>query len=80
MVKTAKDQARQLASELQQSTMPEAYKIKQMIDLLFENVKHNLVNAEGDNFLRLQGEARLLQRLREQLTVKRVELPQRGQE
>ena len=75
--KGRKEQARQLASDLQKSLSAEAQQIKQMIGLLLEDVKHSLISAEGDALLRLQGEARHLQRLYEQLTVKRVELPTR---
>lgn len=77
-IKGRKDQARMLASSLQASTAPEAQQVRQMIGLLLEDVKHNLISAEGDTLIRLQGEARLLQKLYEQLTVKRAELPVRG--
>lgn len=75
--KGRKDQARQLANSLQKSSALEAQQVKQMIGLLLEDVKHNLITAEGDALFRLQGEARLLHRLFEQLTVRRVELPTR---
>jgi hypothetical protein len=76
--KGRKEAARQLASALQASTSVEAQQVRQMIALLLDDVKHNLVTAEGDALIRTQGEARLLQRLYEQLTNKRVELPTRG--
>jgi hypothetical protein len=76
-MKGRKDQARQIASDLQKSSTSEVQQVKQMIALLLEDAKHNLVLAEGDVLVRLQGEARLLQRLYEQLTVRRVELPTR---
>lgn len=76
---TRKQEARQLASELQKSATPEAQQVKQMIGLLLEDAKHNLVTAEGDALLRLQGEARFLSKLFEQLTTKRVDLPNREQ-
>jgi hypothetical protein len=75
--KGRKERARQLASSLQQSGTSEVQQVKEMIGLLLEDAKHNLVTAEGDALIRLQGEARLLQRIYEQLTVRRVELPTR---
>jgi hypothetical protein len=76
-VKGRRERARQLASGLQQSGTSEVQQVKEMIGLLLEDAKHNLVTAEGDALIRLQGEARLLQRIYEQLTVRRVELPTR---
>jgi ribosomal protein L17 len=76
---TRKEQARQLASKLQQSTTEDAQQVKQMVGLLLEEAKHNLVTAEGAVLLRLQGEARALQRIFEQLTKKPTQLPTREQ-
>src|SRR4051812_43907536 len=67
-MKGRKEQARQIASSLQKSSVPEVKQVKEMISLLLEDVKHNLISAEGDMVLRLQGEARVLSRLFEQLT------------
>jgi ribosomal protein L17 len=75
-----KEQARQLAQKLQQSTSEEAQQIKQMVGLLLDDAKHNLIGAEGEAILRLQGEARALQRIFDQLTTKRVELTKREQQ
>jgi predicted RNA binding protein with dsRBD fold (UPF0201 family) len=79
MTVNRKEQARRLAASIQQSTAPEAQQVKQMIGLLLEDARHNLVTSEGDSLLRLQGEARLLQRLHDQLTNKRVQLAGREQ-
>lgn len=79
MTKSRKDQARQLANDLQKSNASEVQQAKEMIALLIEDAKHNLVGAEGDAILRLQGEARSLQRIYEWLTTKRVDLPNREQ-
>jgi hypothetical protein len=59
----------EIASELQNSISPEALNIKKMVGLLFEEAKHKLVSAEGDDLLRLQGEARALDKLYKELTV-----------
>jgi oligoendopeptidase F len=72
-----KEAIRQLASQLQRSTAEEAQQVKQMVGLLLEDAKHNLISAEGALLLQLQGEARAFQRVYEQLTTKRVELPTR---
>jgi predicted RNA binding protein with dsRBD fold (UPF0201 family) len=79
MTMTKKEQARRLASNLQKSTAPEVQQVKEMIVLLLEDAKHSLIAAEGDAILRLQGEARSLQRIYELLTVQRTELPVREQ-
>lgn len=68
MKKNHKERMHQLASELQRSHTIEADMTRELVNLLFESAKHNLVNYEGENLLRLQGEARALDRLYKQLT------------
>lgn len=65
-----KDKARaeSLASDLQKSVAPEAQAAKELLGLLLEEVKHKLISSEGDQTLRLQGEARAFERLHTQLT------------
>jgi hypothetical protein len=76
---TRKEQVRQLASKLQLSTAEEAQQVKEMVGLLLEDAKHNLITAEGESLLRLQGEARALQRINEQLTTKQRSLAELGE-
>jgi hypothetical protein len=76
---TRKEQVRQLASKLQLSTAEEAQQVKEMVGLLLEDAKHNLITAEGESLLRLQGEARALQRMNEQLTTKQRSLAELGE-
>ena len=63
-----KSRAETLASDLQKSTAPEALAVKELVQLLFEEAKHKLVRSEGEDMLRLQGEARAFDRLYTQLT------------
>jgi 4-diphosphocytidyl-2C-methyl-D-erythritol kinase len=79
MTTNRKERVRQLAGKLQSSTAEEAQQVKEMVGLLLEDAKHNLVSAEGAALIRLQGEARALQRIYEQLTTSRRELPTREQ-
>lgn len=68
MKRDRKARASQLVNDLQRSTAFEVVAIKELVNLLYEDAKHKLVMGEGDNLLRLQGEARALQRLYEDLT------------
>lgn len=58
----------EVASNLQKSISQEAMAIKELVGLLFENAKHNLVEAQGEDLLRLQGEAKAYRHLHTQLT------------
>jgi hypothetical protein len=70
MMKKADSKVRisELAADLQKSNAYEALAIRELVDLLFEEVKHSLVSSEGEATLRLQGEARALGKLYNQLT------------
>jgi hypothetical protein len=68
-MESRKSRIQALQSELQKSISPEAINTKKMVGLLFEEVKHKLVFTEGDELLRLQGEARALDKLYRELTV-----------
>lgn len=58
-----KSRAQEIVTELQKSTTHEARTMKELVNLLFEDAKHNLVTAQGDDILRLQGGAQALRRL-----------------
>jgi hypothetical protein len=66
--KDRKARVEQLTIELQKSIAPEAIAVKELLILLFEEAKNKLVSSEGDQTLRLQGEAKALERLYIQLT------------
>jgi hypothetical protein len=68
MMKTTKARAESLVSDLHKSVAPEAQAVIELVGLLFEEAKNKLVRSEGDELLRLQGEARAFERLRSQLT------------
>lgn len=68
MKPTRKDRVSQLVGDLQKSTAYEALAIRELVGLLFEDTKHSLVSSEGEATLRLQGEARALDKLYKQLT------------
>lgn len=42
--------------------------MRELVDLLFEEAKHSLIQARGDDLLRMQGEAQAMDRLHEKLT------------
>lgn len=65
---SSKARVQELASNLQKSIAAEAAWAKEIVALLLEDTKNNLVTAQGDDMLRKQGEAQLLQRLHTDLT------------
>jgi hypothetical protein len=69
MKKDRKAEIQRLASELQKSTIYEVDNARKLVDALFEEAKDGLVSASGEDVLRLQGEARALERLYKRLTV-----------
>ena len=64
-----KARAQALATDLQKSSTHEASAAKELVDLLFEEAKEALVTASGEETIRLQGEARAMERLYKKLTV-----------
>lgn len=58
----------ELASTLQRSVAPETIAIRELVKLLFEQHRDNLVDAEGNRMLQRQGAAQAFQRLYIQLT------------
>lgn len=56
-----------LVDKLQEASGWESDGFKQLVDLLFEDAKHKLVSSDGDDMLRLQGEARAFERLSDRL-------------
>lgn len=64
----SKQRTQEISSELQKSISPEAKLVKELVGLLFEDVKHNLISMQGDDLLRQQGAAQLLQRMLRELT------------
>lgn len=68
MKSNRKERTQQLANDLQKSSLYEVNAMRDLVDLLFEDAKDLLVSASGDELLRLQGEARALERLYSKLT------------
>lgn len=71
-----KERAAELARELQGSRTHEADAARELVDIMFEDAKNSLVNSNGEDTLRLQGEARAFERLYRQLTVPSPVKPQ----
>lgn len=69
-----------LASDLQKSVSAEALATKELVGLLLEEAKDNLVAARGEDVYRAQGEAAALQRLLTMLTRPTAPMQQRPQE
>lgn len=65
---TTRQRAHRLAAELQQSPALEADKVKQMVGLLYEDMKDNLVSSSGEDMLRKQGAAQAYRSLLHLLT------------
>jgi hypothetical protein len=63
-----KARAAKLAADLYRSQLPEAQAIKELIGLLIDEAKDSLVDASGDDTLRLQGEAKALLRMQRSIT------------
>lgn len=68
MKKDRKADVQRLARDLQKSGTYEANIARELVDLLYEEVKDGLVAASGDEMLKMQGEARALERLYKKLT------------
>lgn len=55
-------------NDLRKSTAFEVDAIRELLDLLFEEAKDTMVGANGDELIRIQGEAKAMERLFKQLT------------
>lgn len=53
----------ELYGALHKSQAPEAAAAKQLVDLLFEEAKRKLVSSDGNDTLRIQGEAQAFERM-----------------
>jgi hypothetical protein len=63
-----KARAAKLANDLYRSSLPDAVGVKELLTLLIEDAKDSLIEASGDDTLRLQGEAKALLRLHRAIT------------
>lgn len=75
-----KEKVQQLASSIRQRrTDPTTTAIKELLSLLVEDVKDNLVSSTGEQTLRLQGEAQALTRLLGLLTKEPPSIKRQGE-
>lgn len=65
--KERKERLNNLLNDLARSDAPEAKLMRELLDLQFEDAKERLVDAIGDDIPRIQGEARIMERLSRQL-------------
>lgn len=65
--KERRDKIHKLLNDLAKSTAIEATWIRELLDLLFEDAKERLVDAMGDDIPRIQGEAKVMERIAKQL-------------
>lgn len=65
-----KERLAELTGHIQRSTAAEARMVVEMVGLMVEESRTRLVDAEGQDIYRMQGEARVLTRLYKSLTVK----------
>lgn len=63
-----KARVQDLASDIQKSSAFEAQSVKELLELLVEDAKDALLEAQPSEFLKLQGEAAALRRLQTMLT------------
>lgn len=63
-----KARVQDLASDLQKSSAHEAAAVKELLQLLIEDAKEALLDAQPADFQRLQGEAQALRKLHERVT------------
>jgi hypothetical protein len=68
MKQDRKAEIHRLTTELNKSRAYEAEHAKKLVQLLFEDAKDGLVSAFGDELIKLQGEARAMDRLYKRLT------------
>ena len=57
----------QLVSDLARSTSPEVIWMREIFDLQYEDAKERLVDADGVDLTRVQGEARYLEKFTKQI-------------
>lgn len=80
MVETRKAKVNRLASEIRgRATDPTAHAVKELLGLLLDDAKDNLVSSGGNQTLLLQGEAQALQRLIAQLTKEPANIKRQGE-
>jgi hypothetical protein len=75
---TKKSRQQALAAEIRRSNDGNALAIKQLLGLLVDDAKDNLVSSVGETTLRLQGEAQALTRLLAMLTVEPPSIARKG--
>jgi hypothetical protein len=61
-LKERRERLNTLTTDLAKSTSPEVMWMRELFDLQFEDAKDRLVDAEGIDFQRIQGEARYLEK------------------
>lgn len=66
--KERKEQLNKLLSDLAASTAIEVNWVRELFRIQYEDAKERLVQAEGAEMLRLQGEAKVMERLYRQLS------------
>lgn len=69
--KERKARLEKLLAELARSDAPEAKMTRELFELQAEDAKERLVNAEGIDVSRIQGEARVMERITKQLNAVR---------
>jgi hypothetical protein len=75
-----KERLQELAKTVRQSNDASSASIKQLLPLLIEMAKDSLVEAEGVELMRLQGEVQALKRLLTSFTVEPVSIaPKQGE-
>lgn len=66
-LKQRRERLNTLISDLANSTSPEVMWMRELFDLQYEDAKDRLIDAEGVDFPRIQGEARYLEKFTRQL-------------
>jgi hypothetical protein len=80
MVKERKERISKLTADIAASDAQEAVWTRELVQLLFDDAKDRLVNAEGIDVARIQGEARLAERIFRQMIAANALLGQQRQE
>jgi hypothetical protein len=66
-LKERRERVNQLLNDLARSTSPEVVWMRELHELQLEDAKDRLVDAEGVDIARIQGEAKFLERFSKQL-------------
>jgi hypothetical protein len=74
-----KERLQQLASEIRRSNSEAAIAVKALLPLLIDMAKDSLVEAEGIELTRLQGEVQALRRLLTSVTVEPTPITKQGE-